>query len=193
MPVVTTPNGSAGMMANESDSDGSDDSSLLFGGRVASTLKDFCTHAVELAVNKTAYQNAQEAGHRLLGQLYHGQRNWEQVHERLMETKRHLTERRGLDYTRAMLWHRSNRSTEYFSRWIELKEQQTQNHSTRGSRQEQQVSHQPPSPQESMIPISYDKKSRARASEWWRSLGSSSSVSLHRCSQYYRTRTEPHD
>jgi hypothetical protein len=125
MPVVTTPIGSEGMTTNDSDYDDSSSASLLFGGRVASTLKDFCTHAVELAVDQTAYQKAQEAGQRLLGQLYHGQRNWGNVHESLMETKRHLTERRRSDYTRAMLWHHSNRSTEYFSRWIELKEQQT--------------------------------------------------------------------
>ncbi|KAG1681571.1 hypothetical protein FOA52_014079 [Chlamydomonas sp. UWO 241] len=33
-----------------------------------------------------------------------------------------MDEQRAGDYTRAVMWHQGNRATEFFSRWIELKE-----------------------------------------------------------------------
>jgi glycosyltransferase involved in cell wall biosynthesis len=118
MPVVTTPIGSEGMTLKNNNN-----TKEQFGGRVASTLDEFCSHAIELAVDRESYQQAQLTGQRLLEQLYHGPRNWEHVQSKLEDTQENLTNRRQSDYTRAMLWHHSNRSTEYFSRWVELKEQ----------------------------------------------------------------------
>ena len=120
MPVVTTPVGSEGMTAATTTE------TKLFGGRIAMSIDEFCLHAVELAVSRKAYQQTQQTSRMLLEELYHGPRNWEMLQSKLIQTQTHLTDFRHSDYTRAMLWHHSNRSTEYFSKWIELKQQQQQ-------------------------------------------------------------------
>jgi hypothetical protein len=81
---------------------------------------------VELAVDAEAFRLAQEMGQRLVKDLFDGQNNWDHVWMKLSDTRQNLPNLRQSDYTRAMLWHQSNRSTEYFSKWIELKEQPQQ-------------------------------------------------------------------
>jgi len=163
MPVVTTPIGSEGMTTtmpihlnenqNENENDGDDDgddgdddngpvvlrereASLVFGGRIASTLEDFCANAIELAKNPVAYREAQTNGRILVKTLFSSRKNWGRVRDRLLQMvtdnpndnssnnncNSFLVEKRKGDYTQAMLWHQSMRSTEYFSRWVELKE-----------------------------------------------------------------------
>ena len=115
MPVVTTPVGSEGMTCREGS----------FGGAVAATLDDFCDGAVALASRPDAYRRAQADGRRLLRERFSGSRNWERVQRRLLAAldETSLARARRTDTTQAMLWHQSLRSTEYFSRWVELKEQ----------------------------------------------------------------------
>jgi hypothetical protein len=128
MPVVTTPIGSEGMtIVRESESE-------FFGGSVASTLKDFCEKAIDLAKNPEAYRKAQARGKFLLKELFSASENWRHVRTRLMEIldKDSLARKRRGDYTQAMLWHQSLRSTEYFSRWVELKETVVRNERRRG-------------------------------------------------------------
>jgi len=141
MPVVTTPIGSEGMTmcANEIQNNAEDDHSrvddcftpskkaspnIIFGGLVASTLEDFCSSAVKLAKNPEEYRIAQRNGTRILQNRFSSSINWGNVQKSLLQvlTKDVLTEKRNGDYTQAMLWHQSMRSTEYFSRWVELKE-----------------------------------------------------------------------
>ena len=127
MPVVTTPIGSEGMTRQIHDND--DDNKHLhddaeFGGSIASNLDGFCNHAIRLATRPEAYRQAQIRGRFLLKKLFDAEENWNHVQERLLEVmdKEYLSQQRETDYTQAILWHQSLRSTEYFSRWVELKE-----------------------------------------------------------------------
>mmetsp|Transcript_17571 Transcript_17571/g.43833 ORF Transcript_17571/g.43833 Transcript_17571/m.43833 type:complete len:550 (-) Transcript_17571:1259-2908(-) len=127
MPVVTTPIGSEGMTGSIHDSDDNDNNTQAeagFGGSIASTLDEFCNHAIHLARRPEAYRQAQIRGRFLLKKLFDADENWNHVQERLLEMmdKEYLSRQRQTDYTQAMLWHQSLRSTEYFSRWVELKE-----------------------------------------------------------------------
>ena len=118
MPVVTTPIGSEGMTLADDDE---------FGGVVASTLDDFCHGIVDLATNPQLFQQEQQKACKVLSQLFvhnddASDHRWKAVRDRLMNVRLHLKERRTSDYMQAMLWHSTARSTEYFSKWIELKE-----------------------------------------------------------------------
>ena len=118
MPVVTTPIGSEGMTLADDDE---------FGGVVASTLDDFCHGIVDLATNPQLFQQEQQKACKVLSQLFvhnddASDHRWKAVRDRLMNVRLHLKERRTSDYMRAMLWHSTARSTEYFSKWIELME-----------------------------------------------------------------------
>jgi O-antigen biosynthesis protein len=117
MPVVTTPIGSEGMTTKEEEKD-----DYIFGGAVASTLDDFCHAAIVLATSSVDYFDAQQKGRAILQELFSASQNWKVVEQRLQQLLGSLETRRQRDSTQAILWHSSNRSTEYFSRWIELKE-----------------------------------------------------------------------
>lgn len=64
----------------------------------------------------------QQRGFQLLRVLYDGARNLARVHAAIGAAAAELEERRASDFTGAMLWSQQLRATEYFSRWIELKE-----------------------------------------------------------------------
>lgn len=116
MPVITTPIGSEGMTLANGE----------FGGVVASTLDDFCQGIVDLAKNPLLFQEEQQNACKVLSQLFvhkdDNDRRWKSVRDQLMSVRLNMEERRKSDFTRAMLWHSTARSTEYFSKWIELKE-----------------------------------------------------------------------
>jgi hypothetical protein len=71
-----------------------------------------------------------------LKKLFSATTNWDHVKKILLEALPNdnnndddytngmslLSQRRQKDHIQAILWHQSMRSTEYFSRWIELKE-----------------------------------------------------------------------
>eukprot|EP00531_Pseudo-nitzschia_arenysensis_P015618 CAMPEP_0116157132 /NCGR_PEP_ID=MMETSP0329-20121206/23186_1 /TAXON_ID=697910 /ORGANISM="Pseudo-nitzschia arenysensis, Strain B593" /LENGTH=349 /DNA_ID=CAMNT_0003654229 /DNA_START=157 /DNA_END=1206 /DNA_ORIENTATION=+ len=126
MPVVTTPVGGEGMTGSTSAEDGVniDQCDTLFGGSIASTLDDFCEKAIDLAKQPDTYRKTQTNGRFLLKDLFAASENWRDVQERLLEVMDgdYLSQQREKDYTQAILWHQSSRSTEYFSRWVELKE-----------------------------------------------------------------------
>ena len=46
----------------------------------------------------------------------------EEVAEAIWTSAANLRERRARDFTGSILWHQANRATDYFSRYIELKE-----------------------------------------------------------------------
>eukprot|EP00536_Pseudo-nitzschia_multiseries_P007847 jgi/Psemu1/287400/fgenesh1_pg.189_\ len=131
MPVVTTPVGSEGMTmcTTEVQNDTKDESRhvedyLTFGGLIASTLEDFCSSAVKLAENPVEYRKALRNARYILQNQFSSSKNWGDVRKSLLQvlSKEALAKKRNGDYTQAMLWHQSMRSTEYFSRWVELKE-----------------------------------------------------------------------
>ena len=121
IPVVTTPIGAEGLSAKDA----------AFGGCVVETIDDFVERAIELATTPTSYEAAVHNGQQFLQNYQNRDTNWNQVWATIESTAQQLSQRRQSDYTRAMLWHHSNRSTEYFSRWIELKNKHNSNPSAR--------------------------------------------------------------
>lgn len=129
LPVVTTPIGSEGMTSAALNDD-NDDKMVCFGGRIASTVDDFVHEALDLATNWDSYRQAQVQGYKALESQFRTDRHWNHVRERLLEVlpttveniSPQLQSRRRRDFTQAMLWHQSARSTEFFSKWIECKE-----------------------------------------------------------------------
>lgn len=115
MPVVTTPIGSEGMTSDES-------SEISFGGSVACSLDQFVDAAVELSTSQTAHVDAVRRGQELLRAMQNQESNWARVASTVKDVTAKLHCRRRADYTQALLWHHTARSTEYFSRWIEMKE-----------------------------------------------------------------------
>jgi hypothetical protein len=93
-----------------------------FGGTVAWSVDEFVQAAVELALEKSSYVDAVRRGQAILHRTQDKGLNWAKLGGALTTTEMELSRRRKYDYTRALLWHHSARSTEYFSRWIELKE-----------------------------------------------------------------------
>ena len=117
LPVVTTPVGSEGFIGTENNA-----STTSFGGTVAWSVDEFVQAAVELALDKSSYVDAVRRGQAILHRTQDKGLNWAKVEGALTTTEMELSRRRKYDYTRALLWHHSARSTEYVSRWIELKE-----------------------------------------------------------------------
>jgi glycosyltransferase involved in cell wall biosynthesis len=134
LPVVTTPIGAEGMVPGvdalweERGEDGDEDE---WGGRwqsldAASIARD----AVALHEDEEAWEKARANGSTLINTLFPKEQNLEQLRrvteglfeELESENENTLEHRRRSDFTGATLWHHSLRSTEYFSRWIEVKE-----------------------------------------------------------------------
>jgi hypothetical protein len=118
MPVVTTPVGSEGLIPLGGD----DESTTTFGGQVAWSVQEFVAAALDLASDRSRYDDAVRRGQQILKSTQSKGSNWAVVEAALTKTEKDLASRRKHDYTRALLWHHTARSTEFFSRWIELKE-----------------------------------------------------------------------
>ena len=131
LPVVSTPMGAEGMHGAHARTGGGDDRGdggasgnldHTWGGIIAEGDEAFAAAAVELASDAVAWRRAQADGRRLLGQLYGREENLGSIHQAVRLVRSRLAERRLSDYHGAMLWQQTARSTEFFSRWIELKE-----------------------------------------------------------------------
>ena len=131
-PVVTTPIGSEGIGNTNRNGDGNGngidkdhhDTTLTkdWGGIVAYNNDDFIKGAIELYSNKDEWIRAQLNSRRLSKELFDATSNLAVVDDAIALAMETMHSRRQRDYTSAMLWQDSARSTEYFSRWIELKE-----------------------------------------------------------------------
>ena len=144
LPVVTTPVGAEGMVPGVDQlwtrggaSDGSD-----WGGRwCAVDAAGVARDAVALHEDRLEWERARAAGTRLVDDLFPAQRNLAVVREAVeglfaptgLESegrdsvgesgcRTRLEALRSVDFYGAALWHHTVRSTEYFSRWIEVKE-----------------------------------------------------------------------
>ena len=69
-----------------------------------------------------AWHRASNRGRALLRQLFDRDETLAAVQSAVDAARRNLAQQRHADFVGAMLWHHTARSTEYFSRWIELKE-----------------------------------------------------------------------
>ena len=126
MPVVTTPVGSEGMTATIPTKETNlAPVQALFGGLIASNLHEFCEMAISMAVDEDLFQEKRVEGTQALTELYGLDDNltrWNLVMQQLKHTMENLGTYRESDIFRSLLWHQTARSTEYFSRWIELKD-----------------------------------------------------------------------
>lgn len=91
----------------------------LCGGTTAAGI---ASAAVLLYSDQRLWEACQARGFQLLRLLYAGERNLERVQQAVAAAAGQMDERRRLDFSGAMLWQQSSRSTDFFSRWIELKE-----------------------------------------------------------------------
>jgi glycosyltransferase involved in cell wall biosynthesis len=113
-PVVTTPIGAEGMiLQGESPS---------FGGKITRSASEFADAAALLYTEKMEWTQAQETGYAVLRGLFDHCSNSERLRERLSVLTQNIEKYRDRNFIGKMLRHQSLRSTEYFSRWLELKE-----------------------------------------------------------------------
>lgn len=117
LPVVTTPIGSEGMLGDHSNKE------CWGGSSNASTIFEFCDAAVKLHSDEDAWNAAAKRGAAILNELYCASSHWGAVAQSLEDAVKHRAQRRSVDYVRSVMWQESTRSTEYFSRWIETKNQ----------------------------------------------------------------------
>jgi glycosyltransferase involved in cell wall biosynthesis len=120
-PVVTTPIGAEGIGFNEEEYD-NQGQGYNWGGQVASDNDSFIKSAIELYSDERLWMRSQSNARRLLKDLFDAKKNLNVVDDAIAAAVQDMHCRRQRDYTAAMLWHNTARSTEYFSRWIELKE-----------------------------------------------------------------------
>ncbi len=122
VPVVTTTIGSEGMHVH-GHGEGGTLSPDEWGGKVALSDDDFVKSAVDLYRNPESWCTSQQHASSILSKLY-GDGQWEELASRLCQALEQRKESRATDFSRAILWHQSCRSTEFFSKYIEYKEKQ---------------------------------------------------------------------
>ena len=114
LPVVTTMIGAEGMWGKKA----------ISGGRVARSDDEFIGGAQNLYNRETKWNRCLHKPFSML-KNFCGKRHWEDVCEGIIHAIEESEECRKKDYFRSILWHQSNRSTKYLSKYIELKETST--------------------------------------------------------------------
>ncbi|CAI7786648.1 unnamed protein product [Closterium sp. NIES-54] len=137
-PVVTTPIGAEGMGCRgggeEGEEPGEGDTGVAEGQGEGGAgeqwgglwgpgdAEAFAADAVRLYSDPHLWASCQSTGRTILQQQFGMLTNGPALLAAVSAAKSSMHDNRMRDYTGAMLWHDSNRATEYFSRWIELKE-----------------------------------------------------------------------
>jgi glycosyltransferase involved in cell wall biosynthesis len=115
-PVVTTSIGAEGIGSDKSEKRNG------WGGYVASDNRTFVNDAIRLYTDENEWTRSVSNGRQILKEQFDEKRNFEVLDDAIFEAMENINTRRRRDYISALLWHNSFRSTEYFSKWIELKE-----------------------------------------------------------------------
>jgi hypothetical protein len=120
LPVVTTVIGSEGMEDPQNNCTMKD----TWGGRGgAKNAEDIINDAVSMYLSTPSqWSSYQQHGYTLLKTLYDRERNLQSIHSALDARYKELEEYRNANYLGRMVWSQQMRATEYFSRWVELKE-----------------------------------------------------------------------
>mmetsp|Transcript_37645 Transcript_37645/g.55045 ORF Transcript_37645/g.55045 Transcript_37645/m.55045 type:complete len:463 (-) Transcript_37645:188-1576(-) len=94
-----------------------------WGGTIASDTQSFVNASIDLYTNKHLWNSKHQTSHALLSTLFDKETNLNMVSNQLALALEELEQRRCStnDLMGSLLWHQTVRSTEYFSRWIELK------------------------------------------------------------------------
>ena len=109
-PCVATSIGAEGMYGE-----------LQFGGYIEDDWDRFVERAVSLYTNEQTWNESQDRGFKIISTLFSEEKNAPEFTASLLHAYEGLNERRARNFVGSMLWHNLNRSTEYFSRWIETK------------------------------------------------------------------------
>lgn len=112
LPVVTTSIGAEGM--------GPEDA---WGGTMADDIASFRAAAVRLYTDEPSWTESLQRGQAILARQFSRAGRAPLLLAALHELLDHLSRRRASDILGSLLWHQGQRSTEYFSRWIEAKNQ----------------------------------------------------------------------
>lgn len=115
-PVITTPIGAEGMC---------DD--LPFAGEVALSPEEFAQKAVTLYQNEEIWNAHQKSGYTILERLYTRDAFASPLINHLISLKMSLETKRKNNLMGAILRHHLHKSTKYFSKWIEIKNQKPEN------------------------------------------------------------------
>ena len=89
---------------------------------MAETAADFARDMVALHEDRDLWERTSQRGEERLAESFDEDRNLGVVGEALGSRAANLSADRETDFTGQALWHDSLRCTEYFSRWVELKE-----------------------------------------------------------------------
>jgi O-antigen biosynthesis protein len=116
-PVVSTTMGLEGMFVES-------DENFAWGGLIGNDNEEFIKNAVTLYSDSMVWKRSQVNGISLLHNLFEERTNLERIQNAISIAKDNKDVRRSQDYTSALLWAQTARSTEYFSKWVELKERQ---------------------------------------------------------------------
>jgi hypothetical protein len=138
LPVVTTRVGAEGMMTSTTTTnttttaDGCDDCDAIrmtiescrvgWGGLIEDDAIGFVESAVTLHEREEVWNRCRNDGVELLRRLFDGRVNLPIIEEGIRDGIANLKKRRQRDVFGSILWRDGRRCTEYFSRWIELKE-----------------------------------------------------------------------
>lgn len=113
-PVITTPIGAEGLI---------DEVAEGFGGRVVSSVDDMVLAAIELYENPAFFAESVRAGRRILANRCSETRVFSRFAGCLEQLEEHLEASRQRNWIGRLISREQMRSTEYFSRWIESKNQ----------------------------------------------------------------------
>jgi len=109
-PSVTTRVGAEGMCRD-----------LPWAGSIADDVEGFAAAAESLYQNGKKWREAQQNGFEIVRQLFDAEANGNALIDRILQIKHHLAEHRQQHFTGLMLRHHHQRSSEFMSRWIEVK------------------------------------------------------------------------
>lgn len=94
---------------------------LDFGGIILDDPVAFAEAVAELYTNEMVWTQASEQGLAIIREIFSAEEHKRCFIETLEQAHLHQEQRRSKNFIGALLWYESNRSTEYFSRWIECK------------------------------------------------------------------------
>lgn len=94
---------------------------LAFGGAIADNKEDFIDKAVDFYCQKELWTTAKNRGLEIINSLYNEEKSSQSFLTSLRNALVERESRRHNNFVGQMLWHHQHRSTEFFSRWIEAK------------------------------------------------------------------------
>lgn len=96
---------------------------LPFGGCVEDDCDRYAEQAVNLYVDCNQWQSSQDKAIKIINSLFNLDKNHKSFISAIESAINNISENRQRNFIGQILWHQQHRSTEFFSRWIEVKNQ----------------------------------------------------------------------